>query len=271
MGGFRAISSDDDFGSMLYNRDVQNVITQGFPAAPLDIVGYDACLMAMLETAYGLSGHVGIMVGSEELEPGAGWNYQPWMKALNARPSMMPNELGDAVVKAYADQYKNADLTTFSELNLDGLRSTSAQLSAFANAVRSAGPGEINNLLAARASLLTYGKWYESSLRTSVDLLTLLQRYEMRTTNSALKAQSAAVRAALSRHILRNYASTRSADPGSRDPYGSQGLAIYFPESKDAFEEDPYRGGYLKQNADRPVDFVKEQSWAELIYAALGI
>jgi len=41
----------------------------------IDIVGMDACLMAMTEVAYQIKNHADILVASEENEPGDGWPY----------------------------------------------------------------------------------------------------------------------------------------------------------------------------------------------------
>ena len=88
VGGYRAVSSDDDTGKILYNREVQEIIAAEFVKAKLDVLGYDACLMAMLETAYGVVPSVDVMVGSQELEPGSGWRYATWLDKLVAKPSM---------------------------------------------------------------------------------------------------------------------------------------------------------------------------------------
>lgn len=42
---------------------------------PLDLVGFDACLMATVDTASMLSDVASYMVASEETEPGNGWYY----------------------------------------------------------------------------------------------------------------------------------------------------------------------------------------------------
>ncbi|MBO4416354.1 MAG: hypothetical protein J5824_10310, partial [Lachnospiraceae bacterium] len=41
----------------------------------LDFIGFDACLMGTVETANILATYAGYMYGSEELEPGSGWDY----------------------------------------------------------------------------------------------------------------------------------------------------------------------------------------------------
>ena len=54
---------------------------------PLDLVGFDACLMATVDTASMLSDVASYMVASEETEPGNGWYYTGWLGALAEDPS----------------------------------------------------------------------------------------------------------------------------------------------------------------------------------------
>lgn len=57
---------------------------------PLDILGFDSCAMAMIETAYELRETAKILVGPQDFTPSAGWNYEKmldlchdkWKKAV---------------------------------------------------------------------------------------------------------------------------------------------------------------------------------------------
>ena len=102
VGGFRAVSFDDDTGKFLYNGDVQQIVAKAAAhlKRKLDIVGFDACLMSMIETAYGFRDTASFMVSSEELEPGPGWDYSAIVKPLTSRPTMTPLDLSNAVVAA---------------------------------------------------------------------------------------------------------------------------------------------------------------------------
>lgn len=42
---------------------------------PFEVVGFDTCLMATIDTAYAFSDIAKYLVAREELEPGCGWNY----------------------------------------------------------------------------------------------------------------------------------------------------------------------------------------------------
>lgn len=271
VGGYRAVSSDDDTGTILYNREVQDVIAAEFSTSKLDLLGYDACLMAMLETAYGVAHSVSVMVASQELEPGSGWRYATWLDKLVAKPGMGAEDLSKAVVESYRQEYRDEYLTTLSAVRLPLIAELAESLSDFSDAVRLAGNAELQALRKARASVLAYGGSVIPPLRTSVDLSALLKAYESTSTNAVLKEKSAKVRADLAATVISNYASLRSQYPDGEMPYGSEGLSIYYPESSDAFYKDYFHKGYLKNNADRPVDFVQRETWAELLYQLLQI
>jgi hypothetical protein len=267
LGGVRAVSSDDDTGSILYNSEVEGAIAANFPGQKLDVLGFDACLMAMAETAYAMAPSTKVMVASEELEPGDGWQYAHWMDKLVANPGFDGEGLGRIIIDAYKAEYGDTYLTTLSLLDLTDFKSGTDLLSVFADSLRRARASELDAFRQARADLRSYGDWYSPPLKTSIDLVGLLSRYEQLTASPDLKASSSAARASITHHILYNYASARSSGP----PYISDGLAIYYPQDLRAFQEDPYHSGYLKANTDRPIAFVRDEKWADLIYAALGV
>lgn len=269
VGGYRAISLDEDTGSILYNSDVENIVAKYFSVQPLDLLGFDACLMAMIETGYAFAPHANYMVASEELEPGAGWQYSPWLAELESAPAASAEQLAKFIVTSYQEQYGDRYLTTMSAVKLSAMREHAGELSEFALLVRQKGPAEIGILKIARATLQSYGASVSPPLRTSVDLPALLDNYVQRTSDLELRTLAKRLRSDLTDDVVANYASARSAHPSYGLPYGSNGIAIYFPENQAAFDADPFRSGYLKSNLDRPVAFVQDTHWPELVLAAL--
>ena len=77
----------------------------------IDLVGFDACLMNMVEVAYELRGGADFIVGSEEVEPGDGWPYDRVLADLVAKPTMSAEKLGAVIVKRYVDSYKGDSVT----------------------------------------------------------------------------------------------------------------------------------------------------------------
>ncbi len=68
---------------------------------PLDIVGFDTCLMATLSTGYAFSSHANYLVASQELEPGGGWYYSGIVEALADNPTIEPAELSTVICDTY--------------------------------------------------------------------------------------------------------------------------------------------------------------------------
>ena len=91
----------------------------------LDFIGFDACLMDTLETAYMVSPYAQYLYGSEEVEPGAGWDYESLLGAIAADSSIDAAELGKVQVDSYY-QYNEGDepgsSLTFAVIDLDALQ-----------------------------------------------------------------------------------------------------------------------------------------------------
>lgn len=271
LGGYRAVSSDDDTGSILYNAEVQKVVATNFSATgKLDVIGFDACLMGMLETAYAFAPNTQLMIGSEELEPGDGWQYASWLSRLIDDPKMEPEALGRAVVQTYAAHYGNAYFTTLSLLDLSKVPDAARAVSEFSDALRAAGPIELDVMRKARAELSSYADWENPPSRLSIDLATLYDRYGKLTTQTKLADAARKAIAAVKATVLENYASTRSQGTPGDGLYGSQGVAIYYPASASDFQNDFFHAGYIKSNEDRPIAFVRDERWSDLLYVLLG-
>ncbi len=104
----RAIAYDDSSEDFLDNAELKRVLEQvrEKTGRPLDLLGFDACLMNMLEVHYELRGLAGTIAGSQELEPGDGWPYNDILGALVQQPGMTPDRLGEQIVGAYTDYYE---------------------------------------------------------------------------------------------------------------------------------------------------------------------
>ena len=76
---------------------------QSAQAARLDWVGFDACLMGGLENAKLWKNYAGYLVGSEELEPGRGWDYT-FLNILNETSDA--KEVVSGIVDAYGSYYE---------------------------------------------------------------------------------------------------------------------------------------------------------------------
>ena len=85
-----------EINDALYN------FTEANPDFHLDLIGFDACLMATYEAAAHMQYYADFMVASEELEPSLGWNYA-WLNALGENPALDAQGIGVAIADAYME------------------------------------------------------------------------------------------------------------------------------------------------------------------------
>ena len=72
----------------------------------VDILGMDACLMAMAEVGYQVKDLAHILVGSEETIPDASWPYDRILKKLVANPAMSPRDFSVQIAREYIIHYQ---------------------------------------------------------------------------------------------------------------------------------------------------------------------
>jgi len=92
--------STTDIGKAL-----QTVREKHLGGGRLEVVGFDACLMGMIEVMHELRNDARWGVGSAKTEPGDGWPYDKVLARLVANPSMNGKELGTIVADEYTAHY----------------------------------------------------------------------------------------------------------------------------------------------------------------------
>jgi hypothetical protein len=257
----RYVSHDEDTGDKLYNREIQDTLAGLTADGPIDVIGFDACLMGMLETSYALRGCGTVMVASEELEPGDGWDYTGFLRPLVADPASFDGAaLGAQMVRAYADYYGDRDATTMAAVDLSGAEPAAQALSRFATLATSGLDTHLPALRRARKACENYAPGYGLN---SIDLMRFLDQVAAApAVDATLARRATTARSAVEGMVLDNYASTQR-----QGRFGSGGVAIYFPESKRAFDSDPDGDGYVLGNTHYPVEFVDRQRWAKFLHA----
>ena len=175
----------------------------------LDIMSFDACLMATLEVGYAFEPYADYLLASEETEPGYGWDYTKSFKALSDDPSMPTLELGARLIDDYGSFYGNDDVT----LSLLDLREIPALYQACVNYYQQADTmlqtqDGFTELSVARSKSRSYAE----GQCEQIDLVDYVQRTDVKGGEELIRALFSAVK-------YRN----RS------DLSGSYGLATYFP------------------------------------------
>lgn len=256
-GPARAVASDDTDGDILYMKEVQealeaagkNLNDRGIPFTKLDIVGFDACLMGMVEVAYALRNVAGYVVASEYFEPNDGWPYDTILSKLNAAPSSDPDALCKVIVTDYIASYSPDDAVTQSAVDISKLENLVAKIDGFT--VKAT--GEWANIKAARADALAYHDPGYPKIFWGTDLWDFADRVQGLATSADIKTAANDLKVAIGEFVI--------AEGHYEAMDGSHGAAIYFPPTRNAFNNDPYHSGYEESNTFMPVDFVRFSKW----------
>lgn len=113
-GGAFGYGQDSILGEMFSLKDIRAALSSVYQpnrANPaFDVIGFDACLMSSLEVTHALDGFAAYYALSEEIEPGDGWNYGPWLQAMSDDPAMSPARVAREIADAYMDYYMTLNL-----------------------------------------------------------------------------------------------------------------------------------------------------------------
>jgi len=276
---FRSLSYDETNKDKLYNREIQNSLKNILKEEKLDLLGFDACLMGMIETAYAMRDVAKVFVGSEELEPGSGWQYDDWLDLLINNPKMDGQALGKVLVDSFRKSYGTATedkepnpTTTLSAVDLSKIGQLADAITALSRSLIEKFSSEKENIKAARDECSVYAP---NALRDGhdyflhIDLARFCERLIVHIKDQELKKQAKFVRDLIEASILRNYA---GAD--RQGSFGSNGLAIYFPPDgttycKDWLKEGGYENSRTKPGQPAPpfpVEFVETHYWADFLH-----
>ena len=108
-GGAFGYGNDSIIGGSMSLKDIREALSSVYrpninkPA--FDIIGFDACLMSSLEVTHALDGFASYYALSEEVEPGDGWDYGPWLQAMTDDPTLSAPQIGRAIADSYMDFY----------------------------------------------------------------------------------------------------------------------------------------------------------------------
>ena len=245
------VGPDDSAESLLEPVEIQSALATGLADAGverLDLLGFDACLMAAYEVASALAPYADRLVASSELEPGTGWDYRS-LQLLADYPAATVDELGTAIVDSFIAG--NAPDTTLALLDLTQMPLLDEAMAAFTSALieRSATVApDVGRTLAVNPG---YGKSPDPTQdhhMTDLGALTATIGIEALDVSD----QADAVLRALNDVVVHKGSGALAAS--------FSGLSIYFPPSADLFS--PYY-----------VDFVPNTSgWADFLdaYYAAG-
>ena len=121
---YKAFCFDDSTGNFFTEKKVTKALTkicsECLDNKKFDLIGFDACLMAMIETASFIKEFGNFMVASQEVELGAGWDYKKVLTPFLFK-DLSPEEFGRHIVDTYAQTYNFIDDYTLSCIDLQKL------------------------------------------------------------------------------------------------------------------------------------------------------
>ena len=161
-----------------------------------DWIGFDACLMATLETCLVCNEYADYMIASEESEPGTGWYYTSWLNALSKNTSISTVELSKVLIDGFVDASCAAapsakvtlsvvDLAELSGTVPDAFRDFSTSTTQL---LQSSSYQQVSN---ARAGVRQFAA---SNRINQVDLIDLAKRINTAESNALAKALSGCVK-----------------------------------------------------------------------------
>ena len=187
----------------------------------LDWVGFDACLMGSIENANLWKDYAKYLVGSEELEPGRGWDYS-FLSTLNSTDDA--KKIVSSIVDSYGRYYEenrseffNPDIT-LAAMDLsalgDAVKSVNALFDVMSEGIEE---GEYAALNRARGKTKAFGLSVSGTREGAYDLLDLRNLAE--NLKDLYPGECADVTASLDRMIVRSTANVS----------GAGGVSIYLP------------------------------------------
>lgn len=186
----------------------------GAASVHLDMLGFDACLMANFETCLMAAPYADYLIASEEPEPGCGWYYTDWIGKLSENCGIPPKRYGRQIIDDYITESGWDSPSMYSTLGMFDLQQVTQKLlpalSQFSDdAVQQLSAGEYRRISQSRSNTRAV---YQSEL-DHIDLLDYAQHSQSETADQLEQAVSDCV------------VYYRETENGS----GDNGLSILFP------------------------------------------
>lgn len=225
----KAVCWDETNGNdCLYMSEVESAVT----GKGIDLIGFDACLMGMVEVAYQLLDETDYVVASEETEPVCGWAYQYFLYDLIMQADNTPANLGKAIVDSYIDHTPYSGIT-LSVIDMANMAALVTAINTFATALSSAGTDAVCS--GRYATQCFYVPHY-------IDLYHFAENLPLITGSGALRT---AIGNAVSYHRHKDFPD-------------SHGLSIYYPITASVDSEYTSYNGTV-------IDFPGVSTWDEFL------
>lgn len=232
-GGFTGAMVDESDGYCMSVPDLRKAVEEAEKTLnkKIDIIGFDACLMAETEVAYELKDCGNILLASEENEGPWGWHYDSVLggnvmaEALTMARGRMtrgltvtPEELAKIIVQVNRDHY--LENTTFSAIRLGSMDELAGVMNGLADAIISTSDADSIGMALGRSE--SFGG-YLTPYCDIHDLHDFCSQIISGTTDEKLKAAAKKVCETIEKStVLDN-------EVYEEDHPNSKGISIYYP------------------------------------------
>ena len=135
---FDELEDNDSLGLREIDAAFLSLIDSGALTDKFEFIGFDACLMGTVEAANILASYSDYMYGSEESEPGSGWDYTAIGNYLAKHPDADGAALGKKVCDSFKDQCDKSDdgqIVTMSVIDLSKMDSLLKKFNSFSKQI----------------------------------------------------------------------------------------------------------------------------------------
>ena len=248
---------NDDFLNLSEIREALSGYQKKNPGFRLELVGFDACLMATYEVAATVCEYADYMVASEELEPGWAWDYTGWISDLGRKPNMSGQDIGVSIVDTYMKCSRKNDASepvSMSVVYLPAVTSLTEKIEAYSDYLSQAlEQDQLSFLSRAQRNMYSFGDYYDAS-SGCVDMMAFLNGTRQIAPSAAAEVETA-------------YKLAVRYSAGNNQFDYLTGLSIFFP---DAYHDT--RDWNMPDVCPKHVNFIRsflrEKSGGDYIFTA---
>lgn len=233
---------------------LSNIKSQVLKNKNIDLLGMDACLMAMVEVGYLAHKYANVLVASQEVELAHGWPYAILMNLLTTK-NISADLVAQGIVNGYQAYYKDKiQFYTQSAINLTLMPQLKDNINRIVTALRAYKQHEsaacVELIKKARASCLQFSASHYIDLHTFYADL-----YKQLTTTPSKKSSATIALNTLKTELnngMRMIERVVIANASGKNLTRAKGLSIYFPVSR-------------IDNSYQQTEFAKDCLWFEFI------
>jgi hypothetical protein len=196
----------------------------------LDLIGFDACLMAQVDVLQTAQPYARVAVASAELEPGDGWAWDTWLQGLVDEPGQDAASLSKVIIDTYVASYEdsNDERPTLSSWDLDKFDPVIGGVDALAQAMDADMAGSYTAIGEARSYAEAYAQPQPEEVN-AIDLGHFAQLLRKQGAGDAIASAAQELESALD--------AARIAEGHAGMHANSTGISVFFPQLEELYIE----------------------------------